>query len=267
MWRACRLRRETGTKKDLLMRFIDLFAGLGGFHVGLAKLGHDCVFACEIDDNLRRIYKRNFGIEPVGDITKIKASAIPRHELLCAGFPCQPFSKAGDQQGLKCPRWGHLFEKHVLRIVRYHRPKYLLLENVPNLAHHNDGRTWKELEARLTALGYALDLRKISPHEFGIPQIRERVFIVGARKSLTQFTWPQPNGRRKCSLNSVLDEKPRAAKRLSKQTVDCLKVWQEFVTLFPKDEELPSFPIWSMEFGATYPYKDATPHAVGASLL
>lgn len=249
------------------MRFVDLFAGLGGFHLGLRRLGHKCVFACEVDPDLRRIYRSNFGIEPAGDITKVKADTIPPHDILCAGFPCQPFSKAGDQQGLNCPKWGNLFEKHVLRILRHHKPKYLFLENVPNLAHHDDGRTWKGLEAKLKRLGYKVDLKKISPHEFGIPQIRERVFIVGSRSDLRHFSWPEPNGRRKCSLTSVLDENPRAAKPITQQVIDCLDVWQDFVRRYPKDQQLPSFPIWSMEFGATYPYKHRTPRTMGTKAL
>jgi DNA (cytosine-5)-methyltransferase 1 len=92
------------------MKFVDLFAGLGGFHVALSQLGHECVFACEIDETLRDLYCQNFGLQALGDIREIHPSTIPSHDILCAGFPCQPFSKAGDQQGLKCPRWTKLLE-------------------------------------------------------------------------------------------------------------------------------------------------------------
>ena len=91
------------------MKFIDLFAGLGGFHVALHSLGHTCVFASELDESLRQLYAKNFGLMPEGDIRKIRIKEIPSHDMLCAGFPCQPFSKAGDQQGLSCPKWGDLF--------------------------------------------------------------------------------------------------------------------------------------------------------------
>lgn len=98
------------------MRFIDLFAGLGGFHLALRRLGHECVFASEIDDELRELYEKNFGMMPAGNIRDVPNSRIPRHDILCAGFPCQPFSKAGEQNGVECPMWGDLYEGHVLRI-------------------------------------------------------------------------------------------------------------------------------------------------------
>src|SRR5689334_8501512 len=88
------------------MRFVDLFAGLGGFHLALKSLGHTCVFASEINETLRDLYEKNFGIRPEGDIRKVAAAEVPPHDVLCAGFPCQPFSKAGEQQGFGCPKWG-----------------------------------------------------------------------------------------------------------------------------------------------------------------
>src|SRR5579859_6180123 len=114
------------------MRFIDLFAGLGGFHLALEKLGHRCVFASELNVELQAIYAENFGLTPKGDIRDVPISAIPAHEILCAGFPCQPFSKAGEQDGFDCPSWGDLFDQ-VVAILKYHKPEFLLLENVPNL--------------------------------------------------------------------------------------------------------------------------------------
>ena len=128
-----------------MMKFIDLFAGLGGFHVALSSLGHKCVFACDIDEGLRHLYKKNFKLMPEGDIREVSLKKIPKHDILCAGFPCQPFSKAGEQQGLKCPKWGDLFD-YVIEILNYHNPKFLMLENVPNLARHDDGKTWKKMK-------------------------------------------------------------------------------------------------------------------------
>jgi DNA (cytosine-5)-methyltransferase 1 len=99
------------------MKFIDLFAGLGGFHLALESLGHDCVFASELDENLATLYKKNFGIRPHGDIKKIAPASIPKHDILCAGSPCQPFSKAGQQQGFDHPKWGDLFQ-YVFKIIK-----------------------------------------------------------------------------------------------------------------------------------------------------
>ena len=111
--------------------FIDLFAGLGGFHIALSKLGHQCVFASEIVVELKELYQQNFGIEVSGDITKIPLENIPSHDILCAGFPCQPFSKAGRQKGMEEER-GKLIDR-VIEILEYHKPKYFILENVRNL--------------------------------------------------------------------------------------------------------------------------------------
>ena len=248
------------------MRFIDLFSGLGGFHLGLSRLGHQCVFACEIADDLRSLYKKNFGIEPAGDIRGIRADEVPAHEVLCAGFPCQPFSKAGNQRGLKCRKWGDLFN-HVVRIVGRRRPRYVILENVPNLARHNNGDTWEKMRKRLEKLGYDVSIKTLSPHRFGIPQIRERVFIVASLPGLHHFSWPAQRTRMARNIRSLLDKNPKKARKIPGHIVRCLRIWQKFLKQFPKKEELPSFPIWSMEFGATYPYKKTTPHAVGEAKL
>ncbi|MEI9475752.1 MAG: DNA (cytosine-5-)-methyltransferase [Deltaproteobacteria bacterium] len=248
------------------LKFIDLFAGLGGFHLALERLGHECVFACEIDKDLREIYKKNFGMYPFGDLRILQAKDIPKHDILCAGFPCQPFSKAGDQKGTNCPKWGDLFASHVIPIIKAHKPKYVLLENVPNLGRHNNGDTWNQMKQALAECGYDVSAEIISPHDFGIPQIRHRMFIVGCRVGLGNFEWPKKNGAQS-SIKSILDKSPKDAKPLSSQVIKCLTVWQDFLDRSPKDEELPSFPIWSMEFEATYPYEDTTPHAVGTRKL
>ena len=248
------------------MKFIDLFAGLGGFHVALHSLGHTCVFASELDESLRQLYAKNFGLMPEGDIRKIRIKEIPSHDILCAGFPCQPFSKAGDQQGLSCPKWGDLFD-YVIKILRYHQPKYFILENVPNLSRHDGGETWEKMDRRLKNAGYSIDDHRLSPHHFGIPQVRERIFIVGSLSGLNRFSWPEVKRKTSTSILNMLEKSPTNARQLSPQVTECLYVWQEFIRCFPKDEELPSFPIWSMEFGATYPYEDTTPFAIGNAAL
>ena len=244
------------------MKFIDLFAGLGGFHVGLTALGHQCVFACELDAGLQTVYQKNFGIMPAGDLREVNNTEIPSHDILCAGFPCQPFSKAGSQSGFNCARNGTLFDE-VARIVDHHRPEFVILENVPNLRRHNNGRTWQIIYDRLKELGYETDASQYSPHQFGIPQIRQRILIVARRKSLQTFEWPERPENPKPSLRSILDDKPSDAKALSKQVENCLETWQEFLDRIPPSEVLPSWPIWSMEFGATYPFEGTTPHAIG----
>lgn len=239
------------------LHFVDLFSGVGGFHVGLSRLGHRCVLACEKEPDLRALYSRNFGIVPHGDIRRLKAPEIPPHDILCAGFPCQPFSKAGDQLGLACARDGDLF-RHMIRIIRVRRPRYVLLENVANLLRHADGDTYTWMRSCLDGMGYNVAERVLSPHQFGIPQIRARVFIVASRGSLSHFEWPhgsddEPN------ICQVLDNWPTDAKELPDHYSKCIDVWQDFLDRIPKDEPLPSFPIWAFEYDANYPITGAPP--------
>jgi len=254
-------RASKGRSQETSLKFIDLFAGLGGFHLALAELGHKCVFASELDPDLATLYEKNFGLKPFGDIRTVKPKDIPKHDVLCAGFPCQPFSKAGNQRGLKCPQWGDLID-YVINILHSHKPEYFIIENVPNLVRHNRGRTWKKIKERLQEQGYIVDDRKLSPHMFGIPQIRERAFIVGQRRTLNGFRWPEAKLAAKgLSIRDVLDERPANARKLKPHFIEYLTAWQDFLDRFPKDEELPTFPMWAMEFGATYPYKDRAPFA------
>lgn len=240
------------------LKFIDLFAGLGGFHQALNQLGHKCVFASELDEDLARLYELNFGIKPHGDIRKVSVSDIPDHDVLCAGFPCQPFSKAGDQKGFQCPQWGDLFD-YIINILRQHKPQFVIIENVPNLIKHNEGKTWSNILHRLRLAGYKVTDGKLSPHHVGVPQVRERAFIVGSRDTLTGFIWPDRPKKIETSIRTILDERPNDARHLSDRFIQYLEAWQIFLDKFPVDERLPSFPIWAMEFGATYPYETSFP--------
>ncbi len=198
-------RRKKKSGKSL--RFIDLFAGLGGFHLALSDLGHKCVFACESDADLAALYEKNFGLKPHGDIRTLDISKVPRHDVLCAGFPCQPFSKAGEQRGLACPQWGDLID-YVIRIIRTHKPRYFIIENVPNLMRHRSGKTWRTIEHRLRLAGYSVKDQLLSPHQVGVPQVRERAFIVGSREGLDGFTAPEPVPEKRLSVHSVTIEEP-----------------------------------------------------------
>lgn len=247
------------------MKFIDLFAGLGGFHVALAQLGHECVFASEIKDGLVDLYEENFGLRPSGDIRKIKSKDIPPHDILCAGFPCQPFSKAGMQLGLEDEINGDLFGQ-ILRILRYHQPRYFILENVQHLARHDNQETYMYMSARLSGLGYVVDRKVLSPHEFDIPQHRQRLFIVGCRAGLQHFTWPETQALTK-DVHSYLDSNADQPTLLEVEKQKCLDIWQEFLDAIPVGDKLPSFPIWAMEFGATYPFEEESPFASSDNML
>lgn len=248
------------------MNFVDLFAGLGGFHLALKKLGHECVFACEINENLADLYKKNFNIEVKGDIRKIVPSDIPKHDILCAGFPCQPFSKAGKQKGRKDKKNGNLF-KEIVKILDYHEPKYFILENVPFIKQHDNEKTWKYIVSKLKSkLNYKIDHRVFSPHDFGIPQHRKRIFIIGSKKGLSHFEWPLPV-HQETDIKSILDKNPKSAKKVDKEKLECLKLWQDFIDRIPENDKMPGFPVWSMDFGATYPFEETTPHALSSGEL
>ena len=243
------------------MRFIDLFAGLGGFHHALAKLGHECVMASELEPHLVDLYELNHGIRPLGDVTKVPPDDVPEHDVLCAGFPCQPFSKAGAQLGRDYPSSGTLFDD-VLGILRRRRPGYAILENVPNLLRHDEGRTWAAMSDQMARLGYDVRASMLSPHMFGIPQVRDRAIIVAkqGKGSLASFEWPgRKRSRDELDVRSILDDRPNDAKRLPETFEAYLDAWQRFLDVYPEDVPLPSFPVWAMEFGATYPYVGHTP--------
>ncbi|WP_158850131.1 DNA cytosine methyltransferase [Algibacter sp. L1A34] len=248
------------------MRFIDLFAGLGGFHIALERLGHECVFASEKKEYLAKLYEENFNIGVNRDITKVDIPNIPEFDILCAGFPCQPFSKAGDQMGLDDEKNGNLFDK-LVEIIDYHKPEYFILENVRNLKSHDDFNTWKYIKDKLeNKLGYIIDDKILSPHNYGIPQHRERIFIIGSRTNLQHFNWPEPSESTDSILN-FLDVNPSDATKLEDEKISVIKLWQEFIDKIPLEDSLPGFPIWSMEFGATYPFEYEIPFRTSSIAL
>lgn len=247
-------------------RFIDLFAGLGGFHLALEALGHECVFASELKEDLQTLYKQNFPNTPIfGDITQIDPKSIPPHDIICAGFPCQPFSQAGKREGFNDAKHrGNLFD-YICAIVAVHRPKYLFLENVQNLKNHDNGNTWKVIQEKLAALNYDVRADILSPHQFGLYQHRKRIFIVAVAKekgTLTHFNFPMPDkgASRFCNINKVIDADDTNVVKLKPETREKLAIWQEFIDeTIAHGESIPSFPIWAMEFGATYDFKGVAP--------
>ena len=169
------------------LKFIDLFAGLGGFHLALKSMGCECVFASELREDLRKLYVINFpemkgktesGINKIeGDITTVNPHDIPAHYILCAGFPCQAFSIAGKREGFADARGTLFFE--IARILEAKRPSYFILENVPGLLSHDKGRTFCTILSTLSELGYHVEWKVLNSKDFGVPQARKRVYIVG----------------------------------------------------------------------------------------
>ncbi|MFC0820465.1 DNA (cytosine-5-)-methyltransferase [Moraxella marmotae] len=177
------------------IKFIDLFAGIGGFHLALHSLGAKCVFASEWDSKCRETYQENFQyISPklflqgyfAGDITKVNPMDIPNHDILCAGFPCQPFSISGKQKGFDDTR-GTLFF-NILEIIQAKKPKVVFLENVKHLVHHDSGNTLKVIIEQLENLGYKTKWQVLNAKDFGLAQNRERIIIVASKQRYFDFS-------------------------------------------------------------------------------
>lgn len=196
-------------KKLSQYTFIDLFAGIGGFHLALSSFGAKCVFASEWDKYAAETYTHNFGIKPFGDITTINETDIPRHDILCGGFPCQAFSIAGKQKGFDDTRGTLFFD--IARIVNYHQPKVLFLENVKNLSNHDHGKTLNVIINTLQTLGYVVFTQVLNASLFGLPQNRERLYIVAfhQRLKISTFHFPVPINPKIC-LEDILENNPKA---------------------------------------------------------
>lgn len=174
-------------------KFIDLFCGIGGFHLALSSFGASCVFASDIDYYAKTSYQKNFGIVPYGDITKIIVKDIPHHDILCAGFPCQPFSISGNRKGFDDDQGrGKLFF-NIIAIIHEHFPKMVLLENVKNLEKHDNGKTLCRIKTELADAGYTVFDKVLCAADYNIPQARQRIYIVAFRKDLgvNDFQFPQ----------------------------------------------------------------------------
>lgn len=243
--------------------FIDLFAGLGGFHQALSALGGRCVFASELKEDLQHLYRINFpNVVVRGDITKVDIkNEIPSHDVLCGGFPCQPFSKAGNQEGFHDSQGrGNMFD-YIIKIVQYHRPQYVFLENVANLKTHDEGNTWKVIKQKLEAEHYLVYDRILSPHEFGFPQHRKRIYIVAIREDLdiTDYKFPEPTNA-VCDIHTIIDEKDTNVQMIKQETRNQLDVWEEFMHHVAENKHtIGGFPIWAMEFGANYDFEGVKP--------
>lgn len=171
-------------------KFIDLFAGIGGIRLGFESVGGHCVFSSEFDENACKTYEANFGEHPSGDITKIEAKDIPDFDILLGGFPCQAFSIIGKQEGFENETCGTLFFE-IERILREKRPKAFMLENVRNLTAHDKGKTFKIIRNHLEALGYNVYAKVLNALDYGVPQKRERIIIVGFKDNIL-FSFPEP---------------------------------------------------------------------------
>jgi DNA (cytosine-5)-methyltransferase 1 len=177
-------------EKEGNFKFIDLFSGIGGFRLAFESVGGDCVFSSDIDKWANQTYFENFEEYPCGDITKIPTSDIPSHDILCGGFPCQPFSIAGRRLGFGDTRGTLFFE--IERILKEKRPRAFLLENVKGLVNHDKGNTLKIILTKLKELGYNVFYEVLNSADYGVPQNRERIYLVGFLDNVQDFNFPLP---------------------------------------------------------------------------
>lgn len=237
-------------------KFIDLFSGIGGFHQALSSFGGECVLASDIDANAIKVYKNNYGIDSNVNVRDIKDDAVPDHNVLCAGFPCQAFSKAGKREGFMDQTRGTLFFE-VARILKAKHPKYILLENVRNLVSHDNGNTFKVICETLKFLGYRIPKKALilSPHQFGVPQVRERVYIPGiydpenASEPL-EIEFDKLLDKKDNSIDTILDPYENDPYySLNSHMIDVLTAWDEFY--HGVDVDVIGFPVWSSYFKTT----------------
>ena len=239
-------------------KFIDLFSGIGGFHQAMEQLGGTCVLASEIDDACNKAYEKNYGMSSAVNVRDLNEKKdIPDHDVLCAGFPCQAFSKAGKQEGLCDATRGTLFFE-IARILKEKHTKYIVLENVRNLVAHDNGNTWRIIRQTLHDLGYQLTKEPliISPHQFGIPQLRERVIILGKynpehRDEPLPIVIDAKKDKNECSIYSIVSsEKVDDKYYISDYEEKVLTAWDEFYKGI--DMKVIGFPIWADYFRCQY---------------
>ena len=255
---GCLNGRVTGASHGGISTFADLFCGIGGFHYAAEPFGINCVFACDIDEDAARQYEWNFGVRPAGDITEIASEDIPDHDILFAGFPCQPFSIIGKRSGLLDSRGTLIYE--IVRVLEAKQPRAFVLENVKQLATINEGRTMKAILSALGEAGYECDWKVLNALDYGLPQKRERVIFVGFRdSSLELFDWPDAENSRQ-ALAEILETDPdprhfvsdriRTLRRMKHQSEITPSIWHE-----NKGGNISSHPFsCALRAGASYNY-------------
>lgn len=240
-----------------LETFVDMFCGIGGFHLAATSMGMRCVFASDIDEECRNVYNHNFGLMPKGDISRIKAKDIPDHNLFCAGFPCQPFSIIGHRKGFDDIRGTLFFE--IVRILRVKRPRAVLLENVKQLMTNDKGKTIKRIVEALEKLGYCVEPKILNALDYGLPQKRERVIIAATLDRFDKFPWPK-SGKPMKPLTEILEKKPDpkhfVSERIRRRRQEAHKsehkpgIWHE-----NKSGNISSYPYsCALRAGASYNY-------------
>ena len=225
---------EENTKS---LRYIDLFCGIGGFHQALDKLGAKCVLACDIDKKCRESYKLNYEIEPVKDIKDINEKTMVDFDIICGGFPCQPFSNGGHKKTFKDER-GLLFDE-IMRIANEKKPKFMFLENVKHILKVSNGEVYKYIKRKIKDQGYELQIFQMSPHNYGIPQQRERIYFVCIRNDIydgKEIKLVDDNIGLKAE--DIIENEPNPKYNISDDIRNVLDAWDELIKQFEVGEKL-----------------------------
>ena len=251
-------------RKGDYMKYVDLFCGIGGFHQGIEKIFPDskCVFASDFDYPVSEVYKNTYNIDCYNNITLDETHRLlekrimengGKFDILFAGFPCQSFSKAGNQQGFKDTNKGILFFQVANILEKYH-PRYAVLENVRNLVSHDNGKTWETIYKRLRDIGYKVDKHMVSPHYLGIPQLRERIFIVciyDPKDEIDEIsiTWPEKKNLNTYNfegkqINEYLDKKVDNKYNLDQDKIDIINIWEELRLSVERNNKKMISPVW-----------------------
>ena len=213
------------------LTFVDLFCGIGGFHQALDTLGAKCILACDIDEQCRINYEQNYRVKPVKDIKDINEKILPDFDILCGGFPCQPFSNGGKKKTFEDKR-GLLFDE-IMRIVKEKQPRFLFLENVKHILKVSDGEVLKYIEHQIDEHGYVLERFQMSPHDYGVPQQRERIYFVCVRKDIYNGNPIQlkNNDTSELTVSDILEDTNIIDNKyyLQGDIVKVLEVWDEFI--------------------------------------
>jgi DNA (cytosine-5)-methyltransferase 1 len=263
---------EPGVPPTTQLKFIDLFCGIGGFHQALKRINNtQCVLACDIDNDCREIYKLNYDINPVEDVKKINENTMTDFDIICAGFPCQAFSNGGKKKCFEDER-GLLFDE-IMRIAKVKKPKFMFLENVKHILKVSNGEVIEYIKKRIANLGYHLQLFQISPHNYGIPQQRERVYFVCVRNDIYNgtdvvLTSPTTTKNTTIKFQNYLDKKCDIDPKyfIKGDILKVLETWDEVIkqmevgekmspTILINDafqtyteEEFNSFPAWKKDY-------------------
>jgi DNA (cytosine-5)-methyltransferase 1 len=239
-------------KSNTQLKFIDLFCGIGGFHQALIKLNAKCILACDIDKFCREVYTNNYAITPCEDVKKIDPLELEDFDIICGGFPCQAFSNAGKKKTFEDDR-GLLFDE-IIRIAKHKKPKFMFLENVKHILKVGKGEVIKYIKEKLDSINYNVQIFNMSPHEYGVPQQRERVYFVCVRKDIykspVELLTPKTN---QIVFQNYLDKKEDIDDSyfLNGDLLECLTAWDEMIQLFEADEKI-SPTIMVNEFYKTY---------------